>query len=267
MAAGASGGPERSPMLLIHGFTGTPVMWEPLLPQLERHHECVAITLPGHLGGVPFDDPGDDIVTSFVDLVEAQVDALGWEKAHVVGNSLGGMIALGIAGRGRALSTVAISPAGGWELQSAEARRVQTLFRRVQFQLTHFMPAARELAVRPRGRKLAMRDAVARPERLPGRLAVQWLDAAANTPCWELLLNQAPQFNIENTVDPFDDPVRIIWGTKDRILPWSRYTPALRRHIPQAEWITMPGLGHVPMSDDPQLVSDLILEVSTGAGA
>lgn len=256
-------GAARSPMLLIHGFTGTPVMWEPLLPLLEPHHECVAITLPGHYGGAPFDTNGDaNIVDAYIDAIEQEMDALGWERAHIVGNSLGGWIALGIAGRGRALSTVALAPAGGWEMGSAETVRVQKLFKATQLQLAYFKPFALELAARPRGRMLALREAVAYPRRLPGPLAVQWIEAASQTPCWRDLLAQAPLHNVENTVDAFDDPVRIAWGTKDRILPYSRYTPAIRRHIPQAEWITLDGLGHVPMSDDPELVAHTILEVS-----
>lgn len=254
---------DRTPMLLVHGFTGTPVMWNPLLPHLEEHHEVAAITLPGHLGGAEFDATGGNLVTRFVDLVELEMDELGWDRAHIVGNSLGGWISLDLASRGRALSTVAFSPAAGWELHSKEATRVQRLFRQIQFQLRHFKPLARELALRPRGRMIAMRDSVGYPRRLPGHQAVQWIEAASQTPCWRMLLEQAPRYNVENTVAPFDAPVRIAWGTNDRLLPYARYTSALRRHIPQAEWIELPGLGHVPMSDDPALVARTILEVST----
>ncbi len=38
-------------MLLIHGFSGTPATWAPLLPTLERHHEVLAPALLGHSGG------------------------------------------------------------------------------------------------------------------------------------------------------------------------------------------------------------------------
>jgi pimeloyl-ACP methyl ester carboxylesterase len=260
--ANGNGGGEKSPMLLLHGFTGTPVMWEPLLPYLEQHHECVAIPLPGHHGGPPFTDPGDNIVHTYVDAVEAEMDALGWEKAHIVGNSLGGWLALALAGRGRALTTVAIAPAGGWELHSAETRRAQRLFKAIQFQLAAFGPIPRLLSERPRGRMITMRDAVAYPQRLPGRLAVQWIDAASDTPAWRLLLEHSPGVNAENTCEPHDSPVRIAWGTRDRILPFNRYSPGWKKLLPDAEWITLEGLGHVPMSDDPELISRTILEVS-----
>ena len=57
-------------------------------------------------------------------------------------------------------------------------------------------------------------------------------------------------------------PVRIAWGTRDRIIPLERYSPRLRRLVPQAELVELPGLGHVPMSDDPELVARTILEVT-----
>lgn len=262
-SAGRAGG-GKPPMLLIHGFTGTPVMWDPVLPYLEMHHDCVAINLPGHHGGPQFALPASgSIVDAFLDDVEAQMDALGWEKAHIVGNSLGGWIALGLAGRGRAVTTVGISPAAGWDLDSPATRRAQRLFKQLQYSLALFKPLALELAVRPRGRMLTMRDAVSYPQRLPGSLAVQWIEAAADTPCWRDLLVHAPDFNVENTVEPFDTPLRIAWGTKDRILPYRAYTPAHKRHFPDAEWVTLEGLGHVPMSDDPALVAKTILEFST----
>lgn len=263
---GASAGraSAKSPMLLIHGFTGTPVMWEPVRPYLELHHECEAINLPGHHGGPQFVEPtSGSIVDAFVDDVERQMDALGWQQAHIVGNSLGGWIALGLAGRGRAITTTAISPAAGWDMGSPEVDRAKRLFQMLQFQLKYFKPAALELAARPRGRMLAMRDAVAYPERLPGPLAVQWIEAAADTPCWRTLLKHADSYNVENSVASIDTPLRIAWGTKDRILPYRGYTPAHKRHFPHAEWITLEGLGHVPMSDDPARVAQTILDLST----
>lgn len=260
---GGSADGARSPMLLIHGFTSSPVVWEPVLPYLEMHHECVAINLPGHHGGPPFVVPSEgNIVDAFLDDVEAQMDALGWGQAHIVGNSLGGWLALGLAGRGRAISTVALSPAAGWELDSPATERAQKLFKRLQTSLALFKPLALELAARPRGRMLTMRDAVAFPQRLPGPLAVQWIEAAADTPCWRDLLVHAPDYNVENTVEPFDTPLRIAWGTKDRILPLRGYTAAHKRHFPDADWVMLEGLGHVPMSDDPALVASTILEVT-----
>jgi pimeloyl-ACP methyl ester carboxylesterase len=54
--------------------------------------------------------------------------------------------------------------------------------------------------------------------------------------------------------------VRLAWGTKDRILPTPKYSRRIRQLLPDAEWVELPGLGHVPMSDDPELVARTITE-------
>jgi pimeloyl-ACP methyl ester carboxylesterase len=253
-------------MLLIHGFTGTPVMWDPLLPYLEPHHDVEAITLPGHFGGPPLADPGESIVETILDGVEAQMDELGWERAHIVGNSLGGWLSLLLAGRGRALSTVAISPAGGWELNSSEVKRAATIFRQQAFMLKNFYPAAQELAKRPRGRALTMSIAMAHPARLPGYLALKWIEAARYCPCRELLLQHSPRVRYPDEIS-IDTPVRIAWGTRDLILPYKRYSAGWRKVLPDADWVTLEKLGHVPMSDEPSRIAQTILEVSTAAEA
>lgn len=257
----------KSRMLLIHGFTGTPVMWEPLVPFLSEHHELHAITLPGHHGGVPIPDAGENIVETILDIVERELDKLGWDRAHLVGNSLGGWLALLLANRGRALSTVAISPAGGWRLNSAETRRAVRLFRVMQAGLKYFYPLALELAARPRGRKLALMDAVAYPSRLPGPLAKQWIRAAKDTPAFELLMSQSPYVNAPESLPGLDGPVRVLWGGDDRILPFERYAAGWRGALADAEWITLNDLGHVPMSDRPEFVAQMISDFSTAYDA
>ena len=58
-------------------------------------------------------------------------------------------------------------------------------------------------------------------------------------------------------------PVTVAWGTQDRILRPHQAERA-RELLPQARHVPLPGCGHVPMSDDPDLVASLILQ-TTGA--
>ena len=77
-----------------------------MLPALERRHDVLAPTLPGHAGGPPLDGEVDDALIA--DAVERAMDDAGFETAHLVGNSLGGYVALQLAARGRARSVVAL---------------------------------------------------------------------------------------------------------------------------------------------------------------
>ncbi|MGH2946087.1 MAG: alpha/beta fold hydrolase [Solirubrobacteraceae bacterium] len=105
----------------MHGFTGTWRCWELVLPALERAHDVLAPTMPGHAGGPPIDGEVDDAVLA--DGIERAMDEAGFETAHIVGNSLGGYVALQLAARGRADSVVALAPAGGWAKGDESYRR------------------------------------------------------------------------------------------------------------------------------------------------
>ena len=105
-------GGSGPPLLCLPGFLDTWRSWELVLPALERRHEVLALTLPGHAGGTPL---GDDVsAAAIVGAVERELDAAGWPRAHLVGNSLGGLVALQLAARRRAETVVALAPAGGW---------------------------------------------------------------------------------------------------------------------------------------------------------
>jgi pimeloyl-ACP methyl ester carboxylesterase len=93
-------GGEGPPLVLVHGFTGSWRIWELVLPALERRHEVLAPTLPGHAGGPPL--AAELTHDTIPDAIERAMDAAGFETAHIAGNSLGGFVALQLAARGRA---------------------------------------------------------------------------------------------------------------------------------------------------------------------
>jgi pimeloyl-ACP methyl ester carboxylesterase len=251
---------SRDPLVLIHGFSGTHAVWEPVLPALEAEHEVLAVTLAGHCGGDPIDEPSS---TALADAIERNMDAAGFETAHLVGNSLGGWLALELAQRGRARTVVALSPAGGWAAGSREERKVEAFFRRAHKALRFAAPRADLLASRPRLRKLALRDTMARPERVPPRAAAATIRGAAECPAYiplmEAILRDGPPTDLRS----IDVPVRVAWGTGDRILTYPAYWEPLRRILPpETELVELPGLGHVPMWDDPALVARTVLDVT-----
>ena len=93
----------------LHGFTDTWRTWELVLPALERRHDVLALTLAGHAGGPPIDGRGRRGRRSPT-RSSARWTTAGFETAHIVGNSLGGYVALQLAARGRARSVVALAP-------------------------------------------------------------------------------------------------------------------------------------------------------------
>lgn len=59
-------------------------------------------------------------------------------------------------------------------------------------------------------------------------------------------------------------PVRIVWGTEDRLLPWPAAATRYREDwLPQADWVVLDGVGHCPQLDAPTETAALILEYTS----
>ncbi|HET6508734.1 MAG TPA: alpha/beta fold hydrolase [Baekduia sp.] len=95
---------NREPLVLLHGFTDTPRTWDLVTDSLRRRFDVVAPALAGHFGGPRIDGPVSS--AALPDAVERALDAAGLETAHLVGNSLGGYVALQLAARGRRNATL-----------------------------------------------------------------------------------------------------------------------------------------------------------------
>ncbi len=264
---------DTEPLVLLHGFSATADVWEPVLPMLAERHDIHALTLAGHCGGAPLADGVAASVAALADGVERDMDAAGLQTAHLCGNSLGGWLALELACRGRARSVVAIAPAGGWEQATRDERRLGRMFRRNHRGLPLIVPRADRLMRRPGLRRLLLRDVCAHPERLTPKQAAGMLTGAGDCAIYLDLLEAIMRDGPPKAFDGISSPVRIVWGSRDRIIPVERYSQRLRDLVPDADFVVLDGLGHCPMVDDPALVSRSILEVTArrpqavGAGA
>jgi len=254
--------PVNEPLLLIHGFTDCAGTWERVLPLLEPHHEVLAPSLVGHRGGPPVPHEMSDPIAAMADALEVLLDDAGHEKAHIAGNSLGGYLAFELAARGRALSVVALSPSGGWETDQPPAA-TRRIFTRARAAAPYLPRMAEFLSRRPGLRKLAFRDLVAHPEGMSPREAYDLIIGSTECTMFEPLLDHLESGDYRpEWPDDLGVPVRIAWSTADRTLPQKTCTGWYREHLPNAEWVDLPGLGHLPQHDDPQLVATTILEVT-----
>src|SRR5215212_6315063 len=150
-------------MVLLHGFSDTWRTWELVLPALERRHDVLAPTLLGHAGGPPVGEEPN--IERIAEAIERSMDEAGFETAHLVGNSLGGHVALQLAARGRARSVTALAPAGGWEGENASMNDTFAWFAATHEQLRGANPVA--IASTPLGRRRATAMLVERSDHIP----------------------------------------------------------------------------------------------------
>jgi pimeloyl-ACP methyl ester carboxylesterase len=241
-------GGAGEPLVLLHGFMDTWRTWELVLPALERRHDVLAPTLPGHAGGPPITRL---TATTLPEAVERAMDAAGFATAHIAGNSLGGYIALQLAARGRARSVVALAPAGGWTELPRELFAFQA---ELAEQTRAAAPHADALVATPRGRRQATRYLTVNYEHIPAALLAHLIRAVAACDAQPLLDHADRPWPL----DPIACPVRIVWGTEDALLPWPSAAARFRTGL-HADWVVLDHVGHAPQLDVPLEAAQLIL--------
>jgi pimeloyl-ACP methyl ester carboxylesterase len=255
--APAHRGGQGAPLLLLHGFTDTWRTWEPVLPALERRFDVLALTLAGHAGGPPL-GTGTDPETAIVDAVEAALDEAGREAPAIVGNSLGGYVALHLAARGRARSVVAIAPAGGWAAEDPAIAETLGYFRVMQRLVRDAAPQAEHIAATPEGRARSTAAFASTAEHLSPDLVAGFIHGAAACEVGPLV-EHAEREGWSIDAARVDCPVRIVWGTEDRLLPLPGAALRFREEwFPRAEWVEIEGAGHCPQLDHPLETAELI---------
>jgi pimeloyl-ACP methyl ester carboxylesterase len=252
---------EGEPLVLLHGFKGTWHQWQPIADTLSERFEVIAPTLPGHDGGPEFPKAGALRLVDAGDAVEMQLDALGIGSAHIVGSSIGGGIALELAKRGRARSVVGLAPAGGWNPETKEARRLARFFVRQRALVRAGRPSLALVMRQARTRRLALRDIMWRGEHVSPPAAVQMVLSSMRCPIEGRVIDalRANTAAIDG-LDAVHTPTLIAWPEHDRILPMARHADRFRNEIAGAEFTMLKGVGHVPMWDAPELVVKTIDE-------
>ncbi|SDM52464.1 alpha/beta fold hydrolase [Nonomuraea jiangxiensis] len=242
------------PLILIHGIGHHWQAWLPVLDRLATARTVVAIDLPGFgvSPGLPARTPYT--AEALADAVESFCSLLGLRDPHVAGNSLGGYVALELASRGVVSSATALSPVGFWsrpELLYCQSvlRAMRALARSLPVEQHARMAGNRLL------RALSAGLLVAHPSRLEPAALVAATRALGGAAGFDETLES---FGGLMPPAPPKSPITIAWGEHDRLLPCRQAVRAARWSGQRVKLLK--GCGHVPMSDDPELVARVILE-------
>jgi len=242
-------GEGGTPVVLIHGFGADLNTWMFTQPVLAERRRTIAFDLPGHGGSdkaLAGADPG-----AFAAVVGDLFDALGLERACLVGHSLGGAVALAFARARpqRVAGLVLIAAAGlGPEIDGGFIDGFVAAQRRREAQ-----EVLRRLVHDPQLVSRAMVEDVLRYKRLDGVGPALEAIAAA----WFPGGRQAV------ALDPagLAMPVLLIWGREDRIVP-AAHAEALAGRLPVA---ILDGAGHLPHMEKSGEVNRLLARFLDGA--
>lgn len=238
-------GPKTAPaVILIHGFGSSLHTFEPWAEALQTDYRAVRLDLPG--SGLSPPDPTEDYTdTRSTELILALMDQLGIRKATLVGNSIGGRIAWNIAADHpeRVEKLVLISPDGFASPGFAygEKADVPAVMRAMRFTL----PRA---AIRPN-----LAASYGSPGRLGEETVKRYHDLMLAPGGRGALLKRLEQTVLTDPatrLPAIKAPVLLLWGQKDRLIPFSNSEDYLRL-LPDARLAAFKDLGHVPMEENP----------------
>nr|WP_231989971.1 alpha/beta fold hydrolase [Mycobacterium sp. 852002-51971_SCH5477799-a] len=244
-------------------------VWEPVAPRLAEtgRFEVFAPTMAGHNGG-PY--AGTWLLSSSVlaDHVERQLDQLGWETAHLVGNSLGGWVAFELERRGRARSVTGIGAAGGWTRWSPVKFEVISKFIAGMPVLALARLFGHRTLKLPLSRRLATLPLTATPDGISDDQLHVVIDDAAHCPAYfQLLAKSLLDPGLLQLADTAV-PVQLVLCEKDRVVPASRFNRHFTNFLPPGTKVTkLDGVGHVPMFEAPDRVAAVISEFIEECGA
>jgi pimeloyl-ACP methyl ester carboxylesterase len=251
------------PLLLLHGIGHHRQAWDPVADILATEREVIAVDLPGfgESSELPPGLPHDLPTTSAV--LGSFCAALGLDRPHVTGNSLGGLLALELGRENLVRSVTALSPAGFWtEPERRYAFGVLTGMRRTARALP--LPLVERLSRTALGRTALTSTIYARPARRSPEAVVAETLALARAEGFAETLRAGRSVLFTDDVPAV--PVTVAWGQRDRLL-LPRQGIRAKRAIPRARLVRLPGCGHVPMNDDPALVARVVLDGSRAQDA
>jgi pimeloyl-ACP methyl ester carboxylesterase len=230
-------GGKGDPLVFLHAAGGQ-ATWEPFLEMLAEKYEVIVPIHPGW--------PGSDGLDHLDDVVDLAIyycdffDAMGLSNVHLVGSSLGGMIAAEVAsiGRNYVRKLVLHSPAGMW-LDDHQPLDFFAAPQDVMMKALYSNPEKVMAAmpkIDPENREAVATATLNRAMSLAAAGKFIW-------PIWDK--------GLKKRIHRINVPTLLIWGDQDGLNP-PVYGPHFQKQIAGSKLVTIPGTAHVPMAEKPE---------------
>jgi pimeloyl-ACP methyl ester carboxylesterase len=246
-----------APLVLLHGIGSSRHAWDPVIPALAGRFDVIAADLPGFGDSGPLPPGVEPRPAALAAAVAGLLDDLGITAAHLAGNSLGGWVALELAGLRPVASLALLSPAGLWPgnmplYDQASLRATRWLAR-------HATGLLSRLVNYRLGRALVLGQTHGRPFHIAPGYARTAIRAMGTCPGFDATLKATTRGY--RSGPPIGAPVTVAFGSRDLLLLRHQ-----SRHIgelpPGTRLGSLPHCGHIPMADNPAAVTALIAAAS-----
>lgn len=254
------------PAIIFHGGDGQGIDWAPLMSELQRDLHMFAVDRPGFGLSDPFDYRGVDLRQHAAQIALGTLDALGLERATLIGGSMGGLFALAaaLAAPDRVRRVILVGMPVGL------ASSAPLLLR-----LVCAIPGTAEWMMRRLAKpgtqhrncqyKNMFKTDVDRIPELYFEMQEAGLAIPRAPETWAMLLRQAanlrgmrPEVVLIDELADLTTPMLVLWGQRD--MAPAKTGRAATARIPDARFIELGGVGHFPFLEDPDRCARLIRE-------
>ena len=232
-------------LVAIHGLGSASTAWDLIRPDLAVDFEFITFDLPGH---------GDAFMLAnktmkpeiLAQIVKNELNAIGIENFHLIGNSLGGWICLELASQfpNNVDSVTAVAPAGLWlkpKINRDGELAISRYLAKATYRAANLL--SRFKAIRALGFKLVSPQWEKFSVKTCAQAAIAMGSASGYFTLWDAFLGNRFEKNIDSKI-----PVTIIFGDSDNTLPADSCQE--KSLAPShAKWIVLPQSGHAPMWD------------------
>ncbi|MBI2908609.1 MAG: alpha/beta fold hydrolase [Chloroflexi bacterium] len=239
---------EGPALLLLHGFAGSWAEWQPHIDALARHFKVYAPTLPGHGDSSPIPDYSLKVARQ---LFHAFLDREGLDKVMLIGQSMGGLLALDFALNSPArVSKLVVMDSAGLGREIHWGLRLLSLPLLGELVLDLVWPRVRPSLAR------LLRDTCLPGEAFDGT----WQGRGGMARLLRTGVDlRGQKLSVKDQLSGLRVPTLIVWGERDPLFPLSQ-AGAAHRSIPGSQLHVLRGAGHCPGPEHMEELNRVILE-------
>jgi pimeloyl-ACP methyl ester carboxylesterase len=261
--AGYSRSGQGEPLVLLHALGASRASWDAIVPALAQRFDVIAVDLPGFGTSAPLPAGIEPSPAELATAVSGMLNDLGIDCPHLAGNSIGGWVAMEMAKTRPVRSVTLLAPAGLWQGGSPLYCRVT--LRLSRWLARHARPVLSTIVTTRPGRVLVLGQIFGHPARLTAFQARSALHELGTCPGFDATLKATRRRRIRGA-QQVSAPVTVAFGSRDLVL-LRHQSRNLGELPPDTQSSTLPGCGHLPMTDDPARVTDLIVTSAARASA